>query len=38
MLEHTKKPSIELRFIGPPENREKPLMYCKNLALLMSLS
>jgi hypothetical protein len=25
MLGHTKKPPIELRFIGPPENREKAI-------------
>ncbi|WP_024335154.1 helix-turn-helix domain-containing protein [Desulfotignum balticum] len=31
MLEHTKKPPIELRFIGPPENREKAINALKSL-------
>ena len=31
MLEHTKKPPIELRFIGPPENREKAINVLQSL-------
>ncbi len=31
MLEHTKKPPIELRFIGPPENREKAINALQSL-------
>ena len=31
MLEHTKKPPIELKFIGPPENREKAINALQSL-------
>ncbi len=31
MLEHTKKPPIELKFIGPPENKEKAINALQSL-------
>ena len=31
MLEHTKKPPIELKFIGPPENKEKAISVLQSL-------
>jgi len=31
MLEHTKKPPIELRFLGPSENREKAIAALRSL-------
>lgn len=34
MLEHMKKPRIELRFTGPPENRDKAITALKNLGFV----
>ncbi len=34
MLEHTKKPRIELKFIGPPGNRDKAIKALENLGFV----
>ncbi len=34
MLEHTKKPPIELRFLGPEENREKAVSSLRALGFV----
>ncbi|QTA84645.1 helix-turn-helix domain-containing protein [Desulfonema magnum] len=31
MLEHTKKPPVELKFVGPPRNKEKAIQALKGL-------
>ena len=34
MLEHTKKPPIELKFIGPPTNKDKAIAALKSLGFV----
>ena len=34
MLEHTKKPPIELKFIGPPMNKDKAIAALKSLGFV----